>query len=102
MPQPGGSYGSALALGSADVTLLALTNAQRTLANGGLFTPAALPGRPAQRSTLSQAAAAAVFLVTDILADNTARARVVGLNSLLATRGFAAMKTGTSKNRRDN
>ena len=112
MPQPGGSYGSALALGSADVTLLALTNAQRTLANGGLFTPVALPGRPAQRSTLPRAAAAgaprrvadaaAVFLVTDILADNTARARVVGLNSLLATRGFAAMKTGTSKDRRDN
>ena len=102
LPQPGGSSRSALTLGSADVTLLALTNAQRTLANGRLFTTVALPGRPAQRSTLSQAAAAAVFLVTDILADNTARARVVGLNSLLATRGFAAMKTGTSKDRRDN
>ena len=46
--------------------------------------------------------AAAVFLATDILADNNARARTFGLNSALATRGFAAVKTGTSKDMRDN
>jgi penicillin-binding protein 1C len=46
--------------------------------------------------------ARAVFLVTDILADNNARARTFGLTSLLATRGFAAVKTGTSKDMRDN
>ena len=45
---------------------------------------------------------AAVFLVTDILADNNARARTFGLASPLATRGFAAVKTGTSKDMRDN
>ena len=45
---------------------------------------------------------AAVFLVTDILADNNARARTFGLASALATRGFAAVKTGTSKDMRDN
>jgi penicillin-binding protein 1C len=111
LPQPGGYYGSALALGSADVTLLALTNAYRTLANGGLFTPVALPGRQARPQQAAATAAgaprrvadaAAVFLVTDILADNNARARTFGLNSLLATRGFAAVKTGTSKDMRDN
>ena len=111
LAQPGGYYGSALALGSADVTLLALTNAYRTLANGGLFTPVVLPGRPvpprqaavaADRAPRRVADAAAVFLVTDILADNNARARTFGLNSLLATRGFAAVKTGTSKDMRDN
>ena len=42
------------------------------------------------------------FLVTDILADNNARARTFGLDSALATRGFAAVKTGTSKDMRDN
>ena len=42
------------------------------------------------------------FLVTDILADNNARARTFGLASALATRGFAAVKTGTSKDMRDN
>jgi penicillin-binding protein 1C len=113
LPQPGGYYGSALALGSADVTLLALTNAYRALANGGLFTPVAWPARQAQSQSLPRpvaaaaaprrvADAAAVFLVTDILADNNARVRTFGLNSLLATRGFAAVKTGTSKDMRDN
>jgi penicillin-binding protein 1C len=46
--------------------------------------------------------AAASYLVTDILADNNARAATFGLDSLLATRGFAAVKTGTSKDMRDN
>jgi penicillin-binding protein 1C len=46
--------------------------------------------------------AAAVHLVTDILADNNARAGTFGLDSALATRGFAAVKTGTSKDMRDN
>jgi penicillin-binding protein 1C len=44
----------------------------------------------------------AVFLTTDILADNNARARTFGLDSALGTRGFAAVKTGTSKDMRDN
>ena len=45
---------------------------------------------------------AASFLVTDILADNNARVRTFGWASPLATRGFAAVKTGTSKDMRDN
>ena len=106
LPEPGGYYGSALALGSADVSLLALTNAYRTLANGGQFTPVALRAsglRPAPQPVPQPVAdPAAVFLVTDILADNNARARTFGLTSLLATRGFAAVKTGTSKDMRDN
>ena len=99
----GGYHGHALALGSADVTLLGLANAYRTLANGGLYSAPALrgtaqPAPPARRI----ADAAAVYLVTDILADDTARARTFGLSSSLATRGFAAVKTGTSKDLRDN
>jgi penicillin-binding protein 1C len=100
LTQPGGFYGNALALGSADVTLLALTNAYRALANGGLYAPVALRGASAKPVRVADAAA--VFLVTDILADNNARARTFGLTSLLATRGFAAVKTGTSKDMRDN
>ena len=98
--QPGGFYGNSLALGSADVTLLALTNAYRALANGGVYSPVAL--RNAARVSTRVADASAVYLVSDILADNNARARTFGLNSLLATRGFAAVKTGTSKDMRDN
>ena len=100
LPQPGGYYGSSLALGSADVTLLALTNAYRAFANGGRYAPVAL--RAAQAQPVRVADAAAVYLATDILADNNARARTFGLASLLATRGFAAVKTGTSKDMRDN
>ena len=102
LPEPGGYYGSALALGSADVSLLALTNAYRTLANGGRFTPVALRASGPRPAPQPVADPAAVFLVTDILADNNARARTFGLTSLLATRGFAAVKTGTSKDMRDN
>jgi penicillin-binding protein 1C len=100
LPETGGFYGHSLALGSADVSLLALTNAYRTLANGGLFSPPALRG--AAGAPKRVAGAAASWLVTDILADNAARARTFGLDSSLVTKGFAAVKTGTSKDMRDN
>ena len=105
LPESGGFYGHALALGSADVSLLALTNAYRTLANGGVFTPVALRSGPAPSPPVLPrrvADAAATYLVTDILADNVARARTFGLDSSLVTQGFAAVKTGTSKDMRDN
>lgn len=104
LPQPGSYYGHALALGGADVTLLALTNAYRALANGGVTSAprlVATQARPTGRQR-RVADAAAVRLVTDILADDVARARTFGLSSALATRGFAAVKTGTSKDLRDN
>ena len=101
LPESGGFYGPALALGSADVSLLALANAYRALANGGLYTPPRLPGQPASAAR-RVADPAASFIVTDMLADNNARALTFGLDSALATRGFAAVKTGTSKDMRDN
>ncbi len=106
LPEAAGFYGHALALGGADVTLLALANAYRALANGGVLSQPVLlaastapsqrqPGRPV-------ASAAATHLVTDILADDNARHTTFGLHSALATPGFAAVKTGTSKDLRDN
>lgn len=96
--ESGGFHGLALALGSADVTLLQLTNAYRMLANGGRWSPVAgQPGTPRRAFD-----ARAVFQVTDILADANARAPTFGLDSALVTRGFAAVKTGTSKDMRDN
>jgi penicillin-binding protein 1C len=44
----------------------------------------------------------AAFLVVDILADRSARAGTFGLESWLATPYWAAAKTGTSKDMRDN
>ncbi|MDM4766875.1 penicillin-binding protein 1C [Pelomonas sp. SE-A7] len=101
LPQGGSYYGASLALGSAEVSLIRLANAYRALANGGLYRPVRLPGSavmPARRV----ADAASSFVVSDILADNNARALTFGLDSLLATGGWAAVKTGTSKDMRDN
>jgi penicillin-binding protein 1C len=44
----------------------------------------------------------AAWIVGDILADKSARALTFGLASPLETRGWAAVKTGTSKDMRDN
>ncbi len=101
--ETGGYYGASLALGSPDVSLLALTNAYRALANGGVYSPAhGLP--PPARSPRGRrvAEAASVFVVADMLADNNARAPAFGLDSVLRTPGYAPVKTGTSKDMRDN
>ena len=97
-----GYHGHALALGSADVTLLDLANAYRALANGGLLgAPRWQPGVKAAAPTRVFDANVA-FIVADMLADPAARATTFGLDSPLVTRGWAAVKTGTSKDMRDN
>ncbi len=98
----GDYFGYSLALGSAEVPLLHLTNAFRSLANGGRFSPlVVLPtrARPAFTPALD---ARAAFIVGDILSDGNARARTFGTDSVLATRFWSAVKTGTSKDMRDN
>jgi penicillin-binding protein 1C len=65
-----------------------------------MYSAPALPGLTRQPRPVIDPAAG--FLVTDILADNNARARTFGLESALRTRGFVAVKTGTSKDKRDN
>jgi len=109
----GDHYGFSLALGSADVTLVELTNAYRALANGGRFSPvrtragigdAAQEPRGARRVRGSHLALdpAAAFIVADILADRDARAPTFGWDSPLALSFRASVKTGTSKDMRDN
>jgi penicillin-binding protein 1C len=96
-------YGPSLALGSAEVNLLALANAYRTLANGGLQGAVTLKlddsSRPLPRRV---ADARAAFIIGDILADRAARSTTFGLSNDLATSYWAAVKTGTSKDMRDN
>lgn len=102
LKESGDFYGYSLALGSAETTLLNLTNSYRTLANGGRASPTRLTvGRtpPASSPALD---ARAAFIVGDILSDPMARARTFGTDSVLATRFWAAVKTGTSKDMRDN
>lgn len=93
-------YGPALALGVADVSLFDLTNAYRSLANDGRYS---------EVSYKSQAMAkfrkvfdlSASREITSILSDNAHRSMSFGLNSVLAGMD-AAVKTGTSKDMRDN
>ncbi len=101
LKEGGGYYGYSLALGSAEVTLLQLTNAYRALANGGRACPVRL--RPDATAPCTQALdAGAAFIVGDILSDPNARARTFGTDSILSTRFWTAVKTGTSKDMRDN
>jgi penicillin-binding protein 1C len=95
-------YGPSLALGAADVSLYELTNAYRCLANMGAWTPARFivsePQGQMRRVLSSQAA----FIVLDILSDRESRSRTFSLESPLSTRFWTAVKTGTSKDMRDN
>ncbi|UCV13204.1 penicillin-binding protein 1C [Dechloromonas denitrificans] len=117
LKESGDWYGYSLALGSADVSLLMLANAYRTLANAGQWGPLrATPGKtasppPCQREGCSGVFNAPVravyspassFLIGHILSDRSARAGTFGLESWLATPYWTAAKTGTSKDMRDN
>ena len=115
LTERGEYYGFSLALGSADVSLLMLTNAYRTLANGGQWSPlrvtadkTAIPCRDGGcRGVFTDPArpvmaAGPVFIVGDILSDRSARVGTFGLESWLATPYWSAAKTGTSKDMRDN
>jgi penicillin-binding protein 1C len=102
LPGAGEEYGASLALGSADVTLFDLVNAYRTLANGGRWSPMRLS--PMERSGVNRRAMTrdAAFIVSDILFDRGARGTTFGLASPLSTPFWTAVKTGTSKDMRDN
>ncbi len=126
LKESGEWYGYSLALGSADVSLLQLTNAYRTLANQGQWTPLKAKLDEAKANQAKAKADEGIncqglgcsgvfttaphrafspetsFLVSDILADRNARAGTFGLESWLATPYWAAAKTGTSKDMRDN
>ncbi len=122
--QSGGHYGYSLALGSADVRLIDLTNAYRALANGGEWAPVQFLPKQYQNFKLNsnsnvdlnsnliknspsteiprQITTEAAFIIADILADNEARALTFGLDSALRLPFRASVKTGTSKDMRDN
>ncbi len=99
--ESGDYFGYSIALGSAEVSLLELTNAYRALANDGRYSEAQMS---LQTSSATRAVFApqTSFIINDILSDETARVHTFGLNNALVTRGWAAVKTGTSKDMRDN
>jgi penicillin-binding protein 1C len=95
-------YGPSLALGSADITLWDLVSAYRTLANGGLSSGLRLVFEEDTGERHRIFSPATAFLVSDILSDRESRSRTFSLESPLSTRYWSAVKTGTSKDMRDN
>ncbi len=105
-------YGSSLALGSADVTLFELTNAYRTLANGGMGSKPTFFPYEAKRTLQENFREGNLWnrvytkrsaeTLGEILSNREYRFFSFGLNNHLSTRFFTAVKTGTSQDMRDN
>jgi penicillin-binding protein 1C len=106
-------YGLALTLGGGDVSLLELTGAYATLANGGRQVPpfsitrivdhvgnVVYDHQPVLGEQVVRAEHA--YLISDILSDNEARAPSFGRNSVLNLPFQVAAKTGTTNDFRDN
>lgn len=101
--ESGDYYGPSLALGSADISLWEITNAYRMLANGGKWNETYLsPDKPKTGKFKTIFSPEASFIVSDILSDREARSSTFGLENSLATKFWSAVKTGTSKDMRDN
>ncbi|MEZ4834047.1 MAG: PBP1A family penicillin-binding protein [Caldilineaceae bacterium] len=107
-------YGLSLTLGGGEVTLLDLSTAYHTIANGGAYlaprpilamsdaagrSMAEELGLRAADQVLSRAAA---FLLTDMMSDNNARIPMFGANNRLVLSRPVAAKTGTTDDNRDN
>ncbi len=95
-------YGPGLALGNTEVTLMELAGAYCALANHGIWRPVPFQLSAAPYNSSAVFSPQTSFLLSDILSDPTARMAGFGLASLLELPFPCAVKTGTSKNYRDN
>jgi membrane peptidoglycan carboxypeptidase len=106
-------YDLSLTLGGGEVRLLDLSAAYGAFASGGLRVEpvAVVRVEDAEGRTLYEAPSApgprvlsaeTAYLISDILADNAARAPAFGVNSALRLAHPAAVKTGTTTDFRDN
>lgn len=102
LTEEGGHYGYGLALGDGDVRLLQLANAYRTLARGGRYASVRVLAKETSTQGKRIMPAPVAFIVGDMLADRGARAPTFGLENPLALPFPASVKTGTSKDMRDN
>ncbi len=95
-------YGLGLVLGNPEVSLEQLAAAYAGLANGGRFRPLRYRLR-ADRPAAAQAvfSAPATYIISDILADPTARVLTFGSTGVLQFPFKVAFKTGTSTHFRD-
>lgn len=102
--QPPDFYGVSMALGAVEVRLDELANAYRMLSQAGewsalRFSEDALVGTNPRSRVFSPEAS---FVISDIISDPNARSIGFGWESPLETTFWTAVKTGTSKDYRDN
>ncbi|MEO8287908.1 MAG: PBP1A family penicillin-binding protein [Chloroflexota bacterium] len=107
-------YGLSLTLGGGEVTLLDMTNAYSTFANGGVEVDASpiMKIEDAQNRTIYQLDSDPIgtqaldprisYMITSILSDNKARSAAFGANNPLKLSFPAAAKTGTTDDNRDS
>ncbi|TGK82353.1 penicillin-binding protein 1C [Leptospira noumeaensis] len=95
-------YGPSLALGTADISLLELTNAYRTLANGGMYSEITFNRSEEPIHLRRVFSPKSSYLVSEILADREARSLGFGWDNFLSTSYYTSVKTGTSQDMRDN
>jgi len=102
LDKPAGYYGLGLTLGGGEVSLWELARAYVTLArNGDGISIVAAANTPHDGTPYAAVDATPWELVTDILADDHARARAFGVRSSLSMPFPVAVKTGTSSDFRD-
>lgn len=94
-------YGPSLALGSLEVTLSELTNAYRALALGGYYGDYKFNSEVELVDTRTVFKKEIAESITQILSESSNRLYSFGLDSQLSVPG-TAVKTGTSKDMRDN
>lgn len=108
-----GQHGLSMTLGAVNTNMMQMTTAYGTLANGGKRVDVnpilkvtdgkghVLEEKQVQQKPVLDKRIA--FIISDILADNSARSREFGANSpLLIPNHYVSVKTGTTDDKRDN
>jgi penicillin-binding protein 1C len=102
-------YGLSLSLGAAEVTLVELVNAYRVFACGGTFTDFQTirlteghSGELMRKHCEKIFSEEVAYLISDVLCDNAGRFKAFDVDNALRLPFACAVKTGTSKDYRDN
>ncbi len=95
-------YGLSLSLGASEVKLLELTNAYRAIANKGVWTGYKFIKDDRKKIGERVFAEEVAYIITDVLSDNSSRIKAFGDDSPLNLPFPCAVKTGTTKNFKDN
>lgn len=96
-------YGYSLSLGAAEVRLIELVNGYRAIANKGIWTPYKFIKNEKSESIGERVfSEEAAYIITNVLSDNSSRIKAFGDDSPLNLPFPCAVKTGTTKNFKDN